>query len=206
MDYYKSLQLHYEKRLAEHGPTAKGMDWPNPEDLEKRFDVLTGVIDYTQTSSLLDLGCGVGLLVDYLTQKQVMSKITYLGVDISSKMIQVAKKRHPGFSFEARDILLKPYNANQFDYILMNGLLTEKLDMSENQMKDFAQQIILSVYNCCSKGLSFNVMSSHVDWKRDDLFHWELDDVVSFMVKYCSRKIRIMMDYGLYEYTVHLKK
>ena len=183
MEYYKSLQLHYEKRLAEHGPTAKGMDWPNADDLEKRFNVLTSVIDFTQSSSLLDLGCGVGLLVDHLTHRQLMHKFTYLGVDISTKMIEFAKEQHTSLPFEVRDILLKPYHENQFDYIIMNGLLTEKQDMSQAQMKDFAQQIITSAFRSCSKGISFNVMSSHVDWKRDDLFHWELDDVVSFMVK-----------------------
>src|SRR6185369_5832390 len=108
--------------------------------------------------------------------------------------------------FEVRDILVAPYGENQFNYILMNGLLTEKQDMLQSQMIDFAKQILLNAFKSCSKGIAFNIMSAHVDWKRDDLFHWELDDIVSFMVKNCSRKIWIMMDYGLYEYTVHLKK
>jgi SAM-dependent methyltransferase len=206
MEHYKSLQLHYERRLAEHGPTAKGMDWPNAQDLEKRFTVLTDVIDLNQTSRLLDLGCGVGLLIDHLEQRQLINKFIYLGVDISPKMILAGKELHSSFQFEVRDVLQRPYNENQFDYIIMNGLLTEKQEMTQAQMLDFAKQIIMTSYRSCSKGISFNVMSSHVDWKRDDLFHWELDDIVSFLIKNCSRKIRIMMDYGLYEYTVHLKK
>ena len=208
MEYYKILKDHYEKRLMEFGPNSRGMDWPNHEDLEKRFKVLTDMISFSETEnqkrSLLDLGCGAGLLVDFLQQNDKI--VNYYGVDISEKMIEVAKKLHPDCSFEVRDILIKPYNSAQFDYVIMNGLLTEKQSMSQFQMVEFAQNIILNSFNCCSEGIAFNIMSTHVDWKRDDLFHWELDGLVEFLVKNCSRKIKIMMDYGLFEYTVYLYK
>jgi SAM-dependent methyltransferase len=206
MANYKTLQAHYEKRLAEHGANAKGMDWPNQEDLNKRFEVLMSIAPAPGMYSLLDLGCGIGLLIDYLKEQQRFEGIAYLGSDISPRMIDVARDMHPAYSFEVRDTLVTPYEEGQFDYIIMNGVLTEKQEMSQAQMVDFAKQIILKTFTSCSKGISFNVMSSHVDWKRDDLFHWELDEVVAFLVKNCSRKIKIMMDYGLYEYTVHLKK
>ena len=49
-------------------------------------------------------------------------------------------------------------------------------------------------------------MSSHVDWTRDDLFHWPLDDLMSFLVKDVSRHVVIRSDYGLYEYSVYIYK
>ncbi len=210
MEYYKVLQDHYEKRLNEFGPNSRGMDWPNPEDLEKRFKVLTGIINFSENGNtkktILDLGCGVGLLVNFLKNNGLIENLNYYGVDISLKMIDAAKKLLSDFNFEVRDILKNPFSEGKFDYVIMNGLLTEKQEMSQSQMIEFAQNIILNSYKSCSKGIAFNVMSSHVDWKRDDLFHWELDGVVEFMVKNCSRKIKIMMDYDLYEYTVHLYK
>lgn len=206
MEYYKTLQLHYEKKLAEHGPNAKGMDWPNQEDLNRRFEVLTSIATNEHNASLLDLGCGVGLLIDYLQNQDLLHKFEYRGADISSKMVSIAAESHPEFSFEVRDVLVNPYPTESVDYIVMNGVLTEKQDMAQSQMIEFAQNIILSTFKSCKKGIAFNVMSSHVDWQRDDLFHWELDEIVGFLVKNCSRNIRIMMDYGLYEYTVHLKK
>ncbi len=210
MEYYKVLQNHYEKTLEEFGPNSKGMDWPNSEDLEKRFKVLTDLIYFTDTNnkkqSILDLGCGVGLLINFLNNNGLNKKLIYTGADISSKMIFTAKELHPEYDFEVRDVLRSPFNENKFDYVIMNGLLTEKLDMTQSQMIEFAQNMIASSFKSCSKGIAFNVMSSHVDWKRDDLFHWELDDIVEFMIKNCSRKIKIMMNYDLFEYTVHLFK
>lgn len=203
---YKELQLHYEQCMERHGPTAKGMDWPNQQDLSKRFGTHLSIAYESDRTSLLDLGCGVGLLIDYLVEQDLTRKFDYLGSDISPRMVEVAREMHPSYSFEVRDILVNPYANDQFDYVLINGVLTEKQGMSQSQMMDFAKQFILSAFNSCRLGVSFNVMSSHVDWTRADLFHLELDEIVSFLVKNCSRKIRIMMDYGLYEYTVHLKK
>lgn len=207
MQKYKTLQLHYESCLENFGPTANGMDWPNLSDLKKRFKVLTSIADHDSTgSSLLDLGCGAGLLIDYLRENQILDSFNYYGVDISPKMVKAAEDLHPKNTFEVRDIITNPFPDNQFDYVVMNGVLTEKQNMTQAEMINFAQEILLSAFKSCRKGVAFNVMSSHVDWKRDDLFHWELDKVVSFLVKKCSRNIRIFMDYGLYEYTIHLKK
>lgn len=208
MKKYKELQIHYENSLAMYGPNSKGMDWPNSDDLIKRFKVLTSIIneDLSNNFSVLDLGCGVGLMVDFLKESNLIKKINYKGIDISPQMISFAKKRLPQYDFEERDILESKLDANTFDYVIMNGLFTEKLNMSQSEMFSFFEEMIKIVYNSCKNGFSFNVMSSHVDWKRDDLFHLELDQLVAFLVKNCSRKIKIDMDYGLYEYSVFVRK
>jgi SAM-dependent methyltransferase len=202
---YKVLQRHYEEKLEQYGSNFRGMDWPNEQDLMKRFEVLTGVVKtFDHAVSIADLGCGVGLMIPYLEQRGVLSRVRYTGIDISLKMIEAARTVHPTFRFETRDILEQPLAEGEFDYVIMNGLLTEKREMTQEQMKEFARSIISSAFTASRAGISFNVMSSHVDWKRDDLFHWELDDVAEFLVKNCSRNIRFLMDYGLYEYTVYV--
>lgn len=206
---YKVLKSHYEKCLEQHGANAKGMDWPNAEDLDRRFAVLTGIIDLNeanQKTKLLDLGCGVGLLVDYFKNQRVLDHFEYTGIDISGLMINEARKRYPELHFEIRDVLEHRLGTNSFDYVIMNGLFTEKREMSQPQMFGFFKKMVVQAFNASKKGISFNVMSSHVDWKRDDLFHLELDKLVSFLVKNCSRHITIRMDYGLYEYSVYVRK
>lgn len=206
MANYETLKRHYEKRLKEFGPNARGMDWPNEEDLSKRFQVLSSIVSTDEPVSLLDMGCGVGLLIDYLQHQGRISNIRYRGIDISEDMIEVAKSRHPDMDFVAQDVLKDPLTTGSVDYIVMNGVLTEKQDMTQQEMVSFAEALLEHLFGVCKKGLSFNVMSSHVDWTREDLFHWPLDEIVGFLVRSCSRHIRIYMDYGLYEYTVHVKK
>jgi SAM-dependent methyltransferase len=208
---YKALQLHYENCLKQHGPNAKGMDWPNPDELNKRFEVLTDLIfkysdSTSEKSKLTDLGCGVGLLIDYLKENSLLDLVNYNGIDISPIMIEFAAQRLPQYKFEERDILTNKLRENETDYILMNGVFTEKRELSHEQMFDFFTQMITETYKSARKGIAFNIMSTHVDWQRDDLFHLGLDQLAEFVTKKLTRNIIIRMDYGLYEYTVYIKK
>lgn len=203
--WQRHIITHYESCLAEHGASAKGMDWPNEKDLSTRFDVMLGVINEPcQSLSILDLGCGVGLLIDHLKQRGFSKHFNYRGIDVSAKMIAAAKHRHPDNHFEIRDILNNPLPFCAVDFVIMNGVLTEKRELRFEQMEDYAKALIKSAYHSCKYGVAFNVMSSHVEWHREDLFHWPLDKAISFLVAECSRNIMMRMDYGLYEYTIYL--
>ncbi len=202
---YETIKVHYEECLDRYGPTYKGMDWPVAEDVERRFKVMLGILDQDRNEpvSLLDLGCGVGFLIDHLKAHCFVDSIEYTGIDISSRMIEQARKRHAGFRFECRDLLRNPLPKKSIDYIVMNGLLTEKLTLSYPVMEEFATHMIKAAYSACTKGIAFNVMSSNVDWCRLDLFHWPLDRAVELLSKECTRNLVIRMDYSLYEYTVY---
>lgn len=203
---YRRIVEHYEECLSRHGPSAKGMDWPNQCDLATRFDVMLGVLRSEQSVpvSLLDLGCGVGLLLDHLSVSMASNACDYWGVDVSEKMIEAARARHSGRRFNTRDILADPLPPRCVDYVIMNGVLTEKCGLAQDLMEDYACTLIQKAFAACRCGLAFNVMSDHVDWRREDLFHWSLDRATTFLIKECSRHVVIRMDYGLYEYTVYV--
>ena len=203
---YTDIVKHYERCLLQHGPTHAGMDWPDAHDLKTRFDVMLAVMrpKARSSSTLLDIGCGAGLLIDRLKARRLFDPATYRGIDLSREMVAAARRRHPSACFEVRDILLRPLRARSADYIIMNGVLTEKLKFTQAAMEAYACRMIKAAFNACSEGVAFNVMSSHVDWRRRDLFHWPLDRAVKFLVDKCSRHIVIRMDYGLYEYTIYV--
>jgi SAM-dependent methyltransferase len=201
---YHTIIEHYEACLAKHGPCLKGMDWPNDHDALKRYAVMADVIrDKDAKISLLDLGCGAAFFVDYLTMRSELH-VDYCGIDASAKMIEAAGRRHPGGQFEVRDILRDPLPEQSVDYIIMNGVLTEKVVLTYHEMEIYAQALIASAYSTCKKGLAFNVMSTHVDWERDDLFHWPVEEALTFIRGKCSRNVAVRMDYGLYEYTIYI--
>lgn len=204
---YHIIQAHYEQRLAEHGPTHRGVDWPNAQDLQTRFEVMLGVVRAgDENASLLDLGCGIGLLRDHVLACPQHRTLQYAGMDISQAMIQQAVAKHPDARFRVQDILQNPLEDNCADYIVMNGVLTEKLSLSQEAMVTFAHRFLAAAFKGCRIGMAFNVMNHHVDWKRDDLFHWPLDSCAAFLVRQLSRHVAIRMDYGLYEYTVYVYK
>jgi SAM-dependent methyltransferase len=200
---YMQIVNHYETCLKQHGATPQGLDWPNLPDVHKRFKVMLGITDTLKGKRLLDLGCGYGLLVDYLKEHQI--PLEYHGIDLSPLMVEEARKRHPGYCFGAQDILAQPLT-EEYDFILMNGLLTVKSTLSHAQMEHFATSILKAAFAHCRTGMAFNVMSAQVDWKRDDLFHWPFDAAAQFIRTNLSRHFAFRQDYGLYEYTVYVYK
>lgn len=181
------------------------MDWPNDEQVPNRYKSMLGLMrgETGTRSSLLDLGCGAGLIVDYLESTGLIGNVEYYGLDISSAMIETAARLHAGYSFECRDILRKPLDEKSFDYVIMNGLLTERVTLTYCDMERFAMEMVSAAFAACRKGIAFNVMNTHVDWCRTDLFHWPLDRAAEFLVRSCSRHLVFKMDYGLYEYTIY---
>lgn len=199
------LQHHYERCLEQAGATPQGVDWPNAADLEARFavqsEILSGLPGECGPPVLLDLGCGPGLFLDWIQAARPRRDFTYYGIDISPAMIAAARDRWPGERFEARDILAEPLPARSVDVVIMNGVLTERCGIPRQQMVAMAEALVAAAFQAARHGIAFNAMSQHVDWQREDLFHWGFDEVVGFLKRRVTRNIAIRADYGLYEFT-----
>ncbi len=84
-----------------------------PEDIRKLGEyVLAG-------ERVLDLGCANGRLSEVLKIK----KVNYFGVDISSRLIKIAKKNYPEVKFQIADALSLPFSADFFDKIYSMSVL-----------------------------------------------------------------------------------
>ncbi|HLA56998.1 MAG TPA: class I SAM-dependent methyltransferase [Flavobacterium sp.] len=205
---YDKIVEHYEDCLDKHGDTHLGVDWPKLEDVDKRYKVMLDIIRVNEDDghvSILDFGCGTAHLLGYI-DKHVYRKINYSGLDISQKFVDVAKGKYPKNNFYCSNILDVSNDIPNFDYIIMNGVFTEKRELSFDDMWQYFTKMITAVYEKCDKGFAFNVMSKNVDWERDDLFHVSYDLLAGFLCKNGMRNHVIRNDYGLYEYTVYVYK
>lgn len=197
---------HYEKVFAEFGDTFRGADWPVEADVLKRYEVMLGIIPRVavgQSTSLLDFGCGSAQLMDHLCRTN-RSWIRYSGMDVSESCIKTASEKYPDCKFYCTNILTSKSSAPPSDYIVLNGVLTEKLSLSQDEMLKFAEELLVRVFELCTKGMSFNVMSKIVDWERPDLFHLSIDQMSELIGRKLSRHFVVRHDYGLYEYTVYV--
>jgi SAM-dependent methyltransferase len=205
---YLTLKDHYEGKLRQHGDNHLGVDWPNKADAEKRYDVMLDVIgDKTARGSVLDIGCGLAHLYERMLERRLNDRLSYEGLDISPEFIGACRSKHPAIKFHESDIL-QPHPAlrpeRQYDYVILNGVFTEKLAMSHDEMSGFFQSMLTTAFAYAGKGLAFNVMSKHVDWERDDLFHLPFDEMAGFVSRHLTRDFVVRNDYGLFEYTVYL--
>ncbi|MDP3443543.1 MAG: class I SAM-dependent methyltransferase, partial [Ignavibacteria bacterium] len=154
----------------------------------------------------LDYGCGLSHLYEYMLKENIDS-IDYTGLEISEKFYNESKKKYPQNKYILGDILIdESIIKRKYDYILMNGVFTEKRDLTYDEMFKYFETMISKVYTYCEKGLAFNVMSKQVDWELDYLFHVPMDGMANFLTKKITRDFIIRNDYGLYEYTIYLYK
>lgn len=203
---YLDIIAHYESCLIKHGDTHLGVDWPNQKDVETRYQVMLDlVLTRPGMQTVLDFGCGAAHLYEFIQSKGVPG-LQYFGLDISAKFIQLCREKYPGVTFYQLDILKNPDILPVFDYILMNGVFTEKRTLSFEDMWDYFKVMVTSAFYRAEVGMAFNVMSKHVDWERGDLFHVPFDLMASFLGRSVTRDFVFRADYGLYEYTVYLYK
>lgn len=203
---YHSLVTHYEGCLERHGDNHLGVDWPNQKDAETRYRVMLDLIRLRPNGrTLLDFGCGASHLFEFMSRQGVAIE-RYIGVDLSPKFIALSEEKFPDNEYLCLDVLEAEEKLPVSDYTVANGVFTERVEMSDEQMWSFVRKTVAALYRRVKIGVAFNAMSSHTDWQRQDLFHLPLDKLAAFLVRHVTRDFIIRNDYGLYEYTVYLFK
>lgn len=110
MDQHTAQKLINKTRddynlIAEHFARTRYYIWNDIEEATKNFDL--------NNKKVLDLGCGNGRLYEFLTSKGVK----YTGLDLSEKLIKIAKNKYPEGSFVSGNLLNTPFKDGEFDFI-----------------------------------------------------------------------------------------
>jgi len=202
---YLKIVSHYESCLEQHGDTHLGVDWPNLADVDKRYRVMLEVIkpeSRGRKTSLLDFGCGAAHLNEYIL-RQRLHNIEYAGLDLSEKFVRLSQSKFAANRFFCLDLLDEQASLPNFDYIVLNGVFTEKRQLSFDEMFAYFKQLVIRVFEHAAIGIAFNVMSKHVDWEGENLFHLPFDTLAEFIKKELTPNFVFRNDYGLYEYTTY---
>ena len=203
-DLLNEVAIYYSGRLAEHGETARGVDWNGEEGQILRFEQLCKIHQSIADFSVNDLGCGYGALLDYLTSRYSVS--SYLGVDISEDMVHTARLRHKGVS-EARFIAASEPD-QMADYGIASGIFNVRLGRSDAEWFDHLQATLDVLDRTSRRGFSFNCLTSYSDEdkKRDYLYYADPCKLFDLCKCRYSRHVALLHDYGLYEFTMLVRK
>lgn len=195
-----------EEDLLKYGDTFRGAGYTKSADeAAQRYALMLGLVrELDQPVTLLDFGCGLAHLLDFIEREPRYRLVQYTGLDLSPKYLQAAKARRPDASFLQIDALQSDAALPEFDYIIMNGVFNFRGRIAEESMREYWQQLTSVAFKHCRRGLAFNVMSTLVDWERDDLFHLPFEAVAQHVGRSLSRHFVIRHDYGAYEYTTYV--
>lgn len=196
---------YYANKLAAHGVTPRGVDWNSEESQIIRFKQLCKILGSPTTHfSLADLGCGYGALLDFL--KLDYSSFEYIGLDISSDMVHAASQRYK--AVENARFIASSAPEKVIDYSVASGIFNVRVGRSYEQWRDYIKTTLDVLHSSSKFGFSFNCLTSYSDEhkKRDDLFYADPCMLFDLCKRRYSQQVALLHDYGLYEFTILVRK
>jgi SAM-dependent methyltransferase len=198
------VAAYYNARLTAHGPSAQGVDWNSVESQQLRFAQLLRILEPGGLFTLNDFGCGYGALADFLaaTGRQCQ----YTGYDLSSAMVEAARRRDPGrpdcaFTADATGLTAA-------DFTVASGVFNVKLAAPAEDWLAYLLRTLDRLDGLSRLGFAFNALTSYSDPERmrPDLYYAD----PCFLFDHCQRRyardVALLHDYGLYEFTILVRK
>jgi SAM-dependent methyltransferase len=195
---------YYSAKLEEHGVSPLGVDWNGEESQRLRFTQLAKIIQHQQVFSINDLGCGYGALFDYLTD--YWQDFSYSGCDVSVDMVLAAKKRL-GTKANAR-FYMGSEPPDVADYGVASGIFNVRLGRSDAEWHEYLVSTLDALDRTSRTGFAFNCLTSwsDTDRKRDYLYYADPAALFDLCKRRYSRHVALLHDYGLYEFTILVRK
>jgi SAM-dependent methyltransferase len=188
----------YETRLATFGYDVRTVGWGSRADQSLRFGVLSREIDFNK-KKILDVGCGFGDFVEFLDTRGFVD-YSYVGVDISPKLIEEANKRFGAVDRIFKTLhLLDGAEIGMFDIVVCSGALSFRIEDNLG----LAQKMLAKMFALCREAVCVNFLSSRVDYMLQKNFHFEPGAMLAQALS-LSRWVRVYHDYPLYEFTLQI--
>ena len=195
-----AIERYYSDRFAEHGPSARGVDWNSEESQELRFEQLGQLFrDEQGRFSVNDRGCGYGAFAAFLESRGL--DVSYTGYELSVAMLAHARARfrgRRGIRFRQGAVMAPA------DYSLASGIFNVKLSFPDDEWVTYVDDAIDHLARASSKGFAFNMLTSYsdADRRRPDLYYAAPCTVFDACKTRYSRDVALLHDYGLWEFTI----
>jgi SAM-dependent methyltransferase len=195
-----AVESYYSAKFAEHGATAKGVDWNSSESQALRFDQLAELFRHgSQRFSVNDYGCGYGAFAEYLERRAFDA--TYRGFDLSPAMVEHARAT---FSGRPRIEFVQGDRLAPADYTVASGVFNVKLGFAEGDWAAYVDETLDALAASSHRGFAFNMLTSYSDEdrKRPDLFYADPGRFFERCKRCYSRHVALLHDYDLWEFTI----
>ena len=191
------VSAYYTDKVREHGATARGVDWSTEASQELRFQQLLRV-GSGEGFSLVDFGCGYGALAAH-----VPAGTRYQGFDISEEMIARGREQHPEVKFTADRGAL-----STADFAVASGIFNVRLDHDDDSWRAYVLGVLGELDALGTRGFAFNMLTSYSDAEkmRADLYYGDPCFFFDHCKRTYSRQVALLHDYGLYEFTILVRK
>jgi hypothetical protein len=191
----------YGSNFVEFGAQARTLGWNSEHEQRLRFDVLTRHMDVSQPLHLIDYGCGIGDLLFYLMEIKNAHVARYTGYEINASIADVAARRLRSSNISGL-ISNSSVVEHTADWAIISGTFNVRLSQSPQAWETHLRQALRTIFSRTTIGLSFNLLSTYVDWQVDDLYYGDPLSFFDFCKTELSARVSLDHDYPLYEWTI----
>jgi SAM-dependent methyltransferase len=194
---------YYAERLGRFGPTPAGVDWRDEASQRMRFEQVAKVVE-NREGSVLDLGCGYGAMLEFLREREFAG--AYRGLDVVPEMIEAAAARNA--DDDAAGFAIGSLPGSTADYVLASGIFNVRQQTGDAEWRDYVEATLTEMDHAARCGFAFNCLTSYSDPERtrDDLYYGDPCHYFDLCKRRYSREVALLHDYGLWEFTIIVRK
>ena len=198
------IRQHYEPRVDSERENYDILDWGTREGQLARFRVLAdalerNVVGGATPPTLLDVGCGMTDLADYLVERQIA--VRYIGADLTLAVIQEALRRYPGRRLVQADVFThSPLKPGSIDVSYCSGVFNLRLGNN----REFVLSAVPALLEQSRDLVVVNMLHIRTRVKYPHCCYFDPDDIAAQLEAHASR-IEIVDNYLANDFTMILR-
>ncbi len=196
------IRQHYTPRVTRDRPNHEILDWGSREGQLARFRVLADAMrrEFSgETPRLIDVGCGMTDLADYLDEQNV--PVRYVGVDLTLAVIQEALRRSPGRLLVQADVFTQsPFRPGVFDVAYSSGVFNLRLGNN----RQFVLNAVPALLGQVDRLVVVNMLHIRTETKYPHCYYFDPDDIAAQLAPYAA-SVEVVDNYLANDFTLILR-
>jgi SAM-dependent methyltransferase len=194
---FQEIRSLYKSSYETHGDSPASLLTPKGRG-NLRYRALESLIT-RPGMSLLDYGCGLGYLLEYLTG--LGKKVSYTGVDVIPEFVAKCREK---YCDTAQFLILDPTEPipGAYDIVFASGVFNLKTHNNEDESIEYATTRVRELFYSSRVALVCDFLSPYVDFQQPGAQHFPTGFISDFCARELTRRFEIRHDFLPYEYTL----
>lgn len=191
-DLFKDFECNkmYYQKLSEESRDSNYVGSWGGTNQDFRYKELV-IPEIFRDASILEIGCGLGGFLEYLESQKLIKPGQYCGIDIVKQMEQANSIKWPQHKFRTLDVLNEEFD-EEYDVVVLCGVF----NMNTPNSREYMEKLLKASFDHCKKMLSFNFISSYVNYRDTEMAYHNPMEVFSFCIENLSRKVIVNHHYS----------